>query len=68
MHEKFWKNEYKVGDNEAVLELNDIKKVEFDLENSKCYFVLSNDADDKFEVSFEDAMIAIQSNKIWRPV
>ena len=68
MHKKFWSNEYRVGSNEAVLTLNDIQRVEFNLENGKCYFIIGSAVDEKLEVTYEDAMRAIASNKRWRPV
>ena len=65
MHEKFWKNKYVVDG--VAFTLNDIKRIEFDCENYKCYFVF-NDEGFKLEVSKEDAILAIESNLLWRPL
>ena len=67
MHDKFWKNKYTVGNNEVTLELNDIKKVEFNLENSKCYFFIDG-TNEGIEVEYDQAVIAISSNNLWRPI
>jgi len=64
MHEKFWKNEYIIDG--VSFTLNDIKKIEFNLENYKCYLVFSEKF--KAEVAYEVAQTALNSNKFWRPI